>query len=132
MSMSDQVLTFENVVEQFLNEFPEFKEKAEEERDQWYPDPDEEPLQYVFFGTVVNEFLVEALKRKDNLLLLNRIFKFFEIMALSPDKKVPDLLTTETLEYLGDDKKVLIRARKLMGNKTLELSHSIEKFWGRE
>jgi hypothetical protein len=64
--------------------------------------------------------------------LLKRIFDFFERMALSPDNMVPELLTMETLEYLGDDKTILKKARKLMGRETLKLSHEIEKFWGRE
>jgi hypothetical protein len=53
-------------------------------------------------------------------------------MALSPDEQVTDLLGAGILERIGDDKELLKRARSLMGKKTLEGSHIVEKGWGRE
>ena len=128
----EHTLTYGNVIEEFLESFPEYREKAEEERSWWHGDVGEEPLVYIFFGNVLNESLVEELRATEHPRLLKRIFDFFERMALSPDKKVPELLTMEILEYLGDDKARLKRARKMMGRKTLKLSHEIEKFLGRE
>jgi hypothetical protein len=136
MESNDKVLTYENIIDQFLEEFPEFKQKAEEEKEWWYPEFDEdendEPLVGIFFANVLNGFLVEALRKLDNPELLICIFNFFERMALSPDELVPGILQAETLEYLGDDKLILERARKFMGTQTLKLSHEIEKNWGRE
>lgn len=134
--MSTYELTYENVIDNFLEAFPEFREKAEEEKEWWQPEPeeDEEPytLPHIFLGNVLNAFLVQELRAMKNLEILKRLFSFFERMALSTDEDVPGLLTAGTLEYLGDDRLVLKRARKLMGNKTLSLSHEIEKIWGRE
>ncbi len=132
MGADEQILTYENVIDEFLRSLPEFKGKAEEERKWWDGEPGEEPLRYIFFGNVLHGFLVQALRTMDNPDLLKRLFAFFERMALSPDEKVPELLTTGTLEYLGDDKVILQRARKLMGWVTLKLSHDIEKGLGRE
>jgi hypothetical protein len=136
MKSDDDVLTYENIIDQFLKEFPEFKQKAEDEKEWWYPEHDEdendEPLVVIFFANVLNQFLVEALRTLDDPELLIRIFNFFERMALSPDELIPGILQAETLEYLGDDKLILERARKFMGAQTLKLSHEIEKNWGRE
>ena len=64
--------------------------------------------------------------------LLGRLFDFMEKMASSADLNINNLLTDNVLEIIGDDKLLLARARKMMGPKTLELSHEIEKSWGRE
>ncbi|MFC2063104.1 hypothetical protein ACFLS8_04090 [Chloroflexota bacterium] len=64
--------------------------------------------------------------------LLKRVFSFLELMAISKYWDVRDVLSATILENLGDDRAVLIRARPLMGNKTLKLSHQVERFWGRE
>jgi hypothetical protein len=131
--MNDKNITFENIIDQFLEEFPEFRQKAEEERDQWYPDPDEKPLQYAFFGIVLNPYLMEeGLVKMDNPQLLRKLFLFMEKMALSTDERINGLLGVEILEGIGDDKKLLQRARKLMGKKTLEISLAVEKSLGRE
>jgi len=132
MGTDNSPLTYKNIISQFLLNFPEFAIKAEEEKKWWEGEPGEGPLVYIFFSNVVNISLVQALKRNGKSELLRRIFNFFEHMALSSDKMVSDLLVAGILEVLGDDKVVLKKARKLMAVKTLEMSHEVEKGWGRE
>lgn len=86
----------------------------------------------VFFGDVLNPFLLEELSTMRNRELLQRIFNFLESMAVSGDKEVGWVLTASILERLGDDKIILERARSLMEPETLKLSHEVEKSWSRE
>jgi hypothetical protein len=123
-------LTYKNIIDKFLESFPETAELAESEREYW--DGDGEQLPYIFFGFVINGPLNNALRGEESSPYLNRIFNFFENMANSPDEMVRELLATGTLEVLGDDKKILSYARVLMGEKTLTLSHEIEIILGRE
>jgi hypothetical protein len=135
MNNNEPILTYENITDQFLKSFPEFKEKAEEDRKYWMDETDEGevPLDYLFFGEVLNVYLMEeGLVKVDNPQLLKRLFEFMEKMALSDDGSVIDLLRAGILEHIGDDKELLKRARTLMGEKTLKMSHEVEKGWGRE
>jgi hypothetical protein len=128
---NNPTLTYENVIETFIINFPELSEGIDKER-HWLQDDEYGPLIYVFFGNVMHSFLMETISKMDNPELLNRIFNFFERMATSPDERVHDLLACEALEYLGDSKEILEKARKLMGEETLKLSHKVEISWGRE
>lgn len=131
MEAYDEELTYENVIEEFLFRFPEFKDKAEEEKEWWWYEDNEEPLPHIFFSNVLHDFLIYEIKQTRTQCFCIEP-SFFERMPLSPDDNVADLLTTGTLEYLGDDKWVLDRARKMMGKETLKLSHYIERLLGRE
>jgi hypothetical protein len=133
MEDQEQVLTYENFIKQFLAEFPEFNQRATERRKHWEDYRDGSPLNFIFIADVLNDYLMKnGLMYMDNPQFLKRVFAFMEKMALAADPMVPDLLETGTLEIIGDDKVLLERARKMMGPKTLELSHHIEKSWGRE
>jgi hypothetical protein len=133
MDTKDQVLTYKNLIDKFVDNFPEFKKKAEDEKRWWWNDDNEEPMLHIFFGDILNPFLTDkALIKMDDLRLLKRIFGFMEIMAKSEDEDVKGVLTATILERLGDDKKILKNARSLMGGETLKLSHAVEKGWGRE
>ncbi len=121
-------LTFENVIEEFIDTFPEFREQARLELES---SPDM-LLPYVFIANIVNSFLsMELAKDIRNEPLLNRVFSFFERMATSPDKRVYELLGTGITEVLGDDATRLRRARMYMGPSTRKNSDEMEKYWGR-
>jgi hypothetical protein len=93
---------------------------------------EEETLQHVFFGDVLNKFLIKELDTMKKESLLERIFRFLEAMATCEDEDVRGVLTATVLERLGDDKEILKHARSLMGKETLRFSHEVEKSWGRE
>jgi hypothetical protein len=96
MHYNDQILTYENMIDQFLKDFPEFKEKAEEERKWWHGDPDDEPLVYIFFSYVVNEYLMkEGLVKMDKPQLLIRLFEFMERWLFLLMNKLPIYLGQE-------------------------------------
>ena len=120
------------LIEEFIRTFPKFSDIAERKRKWWEGDPEDQPLVHVFFGDIVAHYLVEELTAPKSEGLLRRLFEFLESMAISDDDQVREVLTDSILEYLGDDKKILRKARALMGSKTLKLSHEVEKSWGRE
>ena len=123
-------LTYQNLIQTFVNEFPEFETNSKEEIEFWRG---EEPPVHVFFGNVLNPFLVEDLLAKEvHSKLLDRIFYFLERMAVSKDKKVQEVLGVAILERVGDDRKILKIARKIMLPETLKMSHEIENWVPRE
>jgi hypothetical protein len=132
MNTETQSLTHENLIPSFLADFPQFREMAEKEKKWWWNKDNDGPMSHIFFGNILNPFLVKQLSTFKNKRLLYRIFNFLELMANSKDEDVVGVLYATILEYLGDDKKILKRARFLMGEKSLELSHKVERGWGRE
>jgi hypothetical protein len=122
-------MNYDNLIQCFLETFPEFKEVATKESKWW----DEEiPLVHIFFIYVLNPYLEKEFKNTENPVLLEKIFRFLEKMAISDDEGVQEVLGVTILERLGDDKKILEMAREKMGPNTLKMSHEIEKGWGRE
>ena len=103
-----------NLVDEFINRFPEYKAQADEELADW---TDEPVPPHWFFAVVVDPALVEELTRENNPELLKRFFEFFEEMANSKDEEVVDALGTMTLERICDDE-LTEKALKYMGLKT--------------
>lgn len=123
-------MKYETIIQEFITSFPELKQLAQDELNKtWHR---EEQLVHVFFGNILNKYLVEKLSSTKNDGLFKRLFEFLELMAVSDDKQVREVLTDSILEYLGDNKEILDKARSLMGSETLKLSHEVEKSWGRE
>jgi hypothetical protein len=125
-------MKYDNIIKEFIASFPEIERLSNQEILKWKDEESPEPPAHVFFGNVLNLFLVEELKIMKNNSLLERIFHFLELMATSGNEDVRGILTATVLEYLGDDKEILTKARSLMGKETLKLSHEVEKTWGRE
>ena len=119
-------MKYETLIMEFVKSFPELKERSDSEFERWQGD---EPPVHVFFGYVLNPFLLEQLTALDNPKLLHRIFEFLELMAESNDENVRDVLIATVLERLGDDKKILESAKIFMKSKTREMSDKVEKFW---
>jgi hypothetical protein len=122
-------MNYESIIEEFLSNFPEFQEKAMKESKWWNG---ETRLVHVFFGYVLIPFLKKELICKDNSLIIERIFQFLEKMALSSDEGVKEILGVTILESLGDDRTILEKARRKMGDNTIKISREIEKGLGRE
>ena len=129
MSQNSNRFTYKDLTTTFLNESPEFRQAAEMD-DSWQDS--DGPLVGVFFARMLKEFFERELFERQKPDLVKRLFAFMERMALSKDEGIRGVLNTEILEYFGDDKELLIRARALMLPKTLSLSHKVEKSWGRE
>jgi hypothetical protein len=122
-------MIYRTLVIKLIKTFPELEDLYKKEMD-WSGTID--PLPHIIFGDVLNPFIKKQIIKMENLELLNRIFHFLEQMANSEDEDVQGVLTATVLEWLGDDKVILEKARKLMGKETLRLSHEVEKMLGRE
>jgi len=124
-------MNYKTLIDEFMNDFPELIELAEK-KPWWKENEEHEPLVHIFAGDIFNPYLIEQLSVGQNEDLLNRIFEFLELMAISEDTFVKEVLTDTILERLGDDKQILEKARAFMRSNTLRMSHEVERFLGRE
>ena len=113
-----------NLVEMLILKIPEIKNLYEKEINWW---GDEEPGAHNIFGDIVNPYFLCLLKTEETQEHLKRVFDFLEEMAKSEDKLVQEVLNCTVLERLGDDKEILKRASKYMGQKTKNMSGNMEK-----
>lgn len=120
-------MNWEDLSSQLIIRIPELTDLYENEIADW----NEFPGNHNIFGNVLNPFLIKLLEKDNQEQIKKRIFEFLEEMALSDDIRIQEVVSVTVLEYLGDSKKLLKKARKLMGNKTLEFSKEIEKWLGR-
>jgi hypothetical protein len=114
-----------NLVDQFVNEFENFKILLHE-----HIEFNNEVLPHVFFGEC-NDFIMNYLTEDEEKDILEDLFSFYERMATEGDDYVRELLAVTILERIGDDNKILNTAYGYMGQETRKLSDEIEKFLGR-
>ena len=112
---------------EFLNYFPEYKVDVEQHLIDYG-----ELLLHVFIGDTLNEKMIvllnDEIKYKSD---LKKMFQLLEDMASEGNPDIKELLSVTILERLGDDKILLKKSYKYMGEKTKKASCSIENFWGR-
>ncbi|WP_335871882.1 DUF7674 family protein [Bacillus sp. 2205SS5-2] len=111
----------DNLAEQFVKEFTNFKSLLEQ-----HVKFNNEILPHVFFGEC-NDYFIDFLVKEENSRDLVKLFEFFESMAIKGDEFVKELLSVTILERLGDNKEVLNKAYKYMGKETRKASDEIEK-----
>lgn len=126
--MSD--LTFDTVIEAFLSAVPELQERYKQEL-KWLAEGPGPLNQYAFFAYVA-ETIRALLGPNDDPTLLQRIFRFFEDMANSPDIQVVNLLQVQIFEWLVADKHGLATAWKYMGEETKAIARETARIWRRE
>jgi hypothetical protein len=107
---------------------PELRPRLDEVLTYWH---DEEPGLHVLVGETLNPWLVAELAVPANDETLRRAFAFVEELATTDDA-LENVVCVTVCAQLGDDSALLERARPMMGERTLALSHEIERFWGRE
>lgn len=124
------MLQKDNLVENLLGLFPELRFKFEEEARNY--EEDYSKYLHLVFGDIFNPYLIRVLKEDEISNEMKKAFIFLEDMALSKDEAVINVLVVTVLEYLGDDKRLLSKAREHMGKNTRLLSVDIENYLGRE
>ncbi len=122
-------ITFENMAEKLIEVVPELRCQYESELEWW---GDEQPGTHIIFGDVLNPYLICLLESGNQEAIMVRIFAFLEELASHEDTRVQEVVAVTVCERLGDDSKVIEKARRYMGKKTLSLSNEIEDFWGRD
>lgn len=119
-------LSKDNIVEKMLEAIPEVFPIYNKEMEWWG-----EALPHIVFGDVLNQYAIKLLKSSKEISIIKRIFDFYEKMASCDDLYVKQILTTTVLERLGDEKKVLNRAKEYMGTQTIKCLKVINKAIGR-
>lgn len=119
-------ITFQNMNEKLIEVVPELKECYKKELKWW---GNEKPPVHVLYANLLNMYLMKLLESGNKEEILKRIFGFLEILANNKEKHVQEVVTVTVCEKLLDDKGLLKKARKYMGQKTLYFSKEIEKFW---
>ncbi len=88
-------MTYWTLVDDLLQAIPEVEPLLHEELDRW---PDILDLPHIVFGDVLNLFVIELLSDSPaNGEILQRIFAFFEEMAISEDDNVVGVLMATVL-----------------------------------
>ena len=122
-------IRYDNVVEALLEAVPELRPCYEAERRQW---DGEIPGPHVIFGDVLNPYLLDLLGSDRHAAKLRQVFQFREQLANHEDVHIQELVAVTICERLGDDSKILHKARKYMGARTRQFSDEVEAFWGRK
>jgi hypothetical protein len=121
-------MIYETLVNMLIQSIPELEQAYIKEMEWW---DGEQSGAHNIFGDVLNPFLIEKLNLLDDRHLIERIFDFLELMALSQDEKVKEVLACTVLERLGDDKSMLRQAESFMKENTKKISYDVEKGLGR-
>jgi 2-hydroxy-3-keto-5-methylthiopentenyl-1-phosphate phosphatase len=98
MSILNKENIIQKTLESILETQPLFKKELE-----WC----DEITPHIFFGDVLDPYIIKLLNKNVNQNELKAIFDFFEQMASSNDLYVQQVLATTVLERLGDDDLVL-------------------------
>ncbi|WP_050181301.1 DUF7674 family protein [Domibacillus robiginosus] len=114
-----------NLAKIFIEHFEEYKPILQE-----HIVFNDEILNHIFFGEC-NEYFIKLIEEDKEIPKIERLFDFFEQMAIQGDDYVKELLSATILGRLGDSKQALEKAHKYMGFETKKASDEIEKFWGR-
>lgn len=120
-------MMYEEVVELFVKEFPEYKQSLIE-----HIEFNGEILSHVFFGDEVNKDLLNLLEVNKDQKRLEKILQFLNRMALVGDDEVVNLLVVTILARIGDSPKALKNAYNYMHPLTREHSITYEKGIGRK
>lgn len=121
-------MNYDCLIDELLKAVPEIKPDYEKEMEWW---GEEQPGPHNIFGDVLNPFVRSLLSKQGEEELLVKIFDFFERMAACEDIMVQEVLGCTVLEFIGDDKTLLEKAKKYMGKRTLQMSYEIERGLGR-
>ena len=121
-------MNYDSLIDELLEIIPEIKPEYKKELEWWGA---EQPGPHNIFGDVLNPFIKSILKKQDEEGLLIKLFYFLEKMATCEDIMVQEVLGCTVLEYIGDDKTLLEKAKKYMGKETLKICLEIEQGLGR-
>jgi hypothetical protein len=118
-----------NLGDKLVEAIPELQPQYLAELEWWGED---KPGVHIIFGDILNPYLISIINTDYQEESLIRIFDFLEKLANHENKQIQEVVALTVCERLGDEPEILLKARQYMGTKTLEMSHEIERFWGRE
>src|SRR3989338_3391593 len=115
-------ITWDNMNDKLVEYVPELRQKYDEEVGWW---EDDKPGQHNLYGSVLCPYIEELFKEKNvgkNEEIIIRIFKFVEELANSKDIRVQEVASVTVLEYLMDNKPLILKAKEYMGDTTIKLA----------
>lgn len=126
MSRSRTTLTYDNLSEALIEEFPELQEKYEQELEWWGP---EKPGQHVVYGDIFTPYLVGLLEADRDRARLERAFALLEDLIANSEVKVQEVAVVTVLEYLQGKPNLLSRAEPYVGPLASTAIRDLEGFW---
>ena len=118
----------EEIINRFLDTLPELRAPYSKAYQEMRLEPEDGIYALWIFG--IMSCVKKLLENPEaNQTLLNRIFSFFEKMAVAEDQEEQDLLICGTLETLDDTPEMISASQKFMGPRTAELWRKVDDFW---
>lgn len=90
-----------------------------------------ELLEIVVIEDVFMPEVLKLLQKNENVILLKRIFEYFEEVSNCGNKDLLEIFSVTVLEILGNDRKLLEVAKMYMGPKTNQLQIEADRDLGR-
>ncbi len=90
-----------------------------------------ELLETVVIEDLFMHEIIKLLRDNDNVVLLERIFQYFEEVSCYGDEHLINIFSITTLEILGNEKEILEIAKQYMGPKTTQLQIEADRDLGR-
>ena len=88
-------------------------------------------LETVVIEDVFMPSIIDLVDKGKNITLIEIIFNYFEDISNCDDEHLINVFSITVLEILGNDKKILEKAKKYMGRKTTQLQIEADKNLGR-
>jgi len=88
-------------------------------------------LETVVIEDVFMPSIIDLTNKENNITLIENIFNYFEDVSNCDDEHLINVFSITVLEMLGNDKKILEKAKKYMGRKTTQLQIEADKNLGR-
>jgi hypothetical protein len=125
-----QDIRYRQVHSELQSTIPELNDRFQSES--WVVTDPDGPLQYLVVELILNPLLRELLDAGGKSILLDRIFGFFERMAISSDPEVRNLLAVGIFEPMVSQPARMGSAWRYMGIETKKLARRVARGLRRE
>ena len=119
-------MSFDNMSTLLIDEFPELRERYDNEREWW---GNEEPGQHVVFGDIFTPHLVKLLRDGTDAVQLERGFTFIERLLTHDDIRVQEVAVVTVLEHLQGKPDLLNLAAPYLGPNSRKALKDLAQFW---
>lgn len=120
------MIFIKDFIDEMMRFFPEMTTEIEEMKGDYF-----EGCDTIIIEDIIMPRVVALLKKNVEFDKLKLVFGYFEMIATCADDKLSDVFSVCCLEILGNEKKVLERARQYMGPVTTLLQREADMALGR-
>lgn len=122
--------SYDSLVGELLERFPELRLRYEEERAFWGAEAETVLSPHIVFGDLFATRLVEALEAGGDVSFIERAFTFLEEMLEHPQTIVGDVAGATVLERVADDPRWVSTALPYLKPKARACLRQIVRDWG--